>query len=190
MLELGAPNEALAHCLAKCPFDLVARRGTGGNVEKGPQRRRDRESGVVLQLGLAEAGAMKDALLRAGLPEPRRDRQMHLPGENVAEIVDSQGGLMGDDCLWPIVTTPAPKKPADEVVVLRRRQVGNSIEAAADSLEVTYLGVVVEMLLAVTGHGSLLGSEVAALERRASVEFPSSLGSAAVSHGHEATRSK
>jgi hypothetical protein len=165
-LDLGAADEALADSLAERLFNLVARYGTGGDVKEGPQRSRDPEAVMVLQVGLAEASPMKDAPLRARLPETGRYRQVHAFGKYVTEVVDAKGGLVGNDSLRPIITAPAPEGPADEVVVLRCRQVGKAIETAADSLEVAGLGVVVEMLLPVAGCGSLLGGEVAALERR------------------------
>jgi hypothetical protein len=159
MLDLGATDEALADSLAERLFDLVARHGTCGHVKQGPQRSRHPESVMVLQVDLAEATSMKDAPFRAGLPETGSDRQVHPFGEHIAEVVDSQGGLVRNDSLWPLVTAPAPEGPADEVVVLRCRQIGKAIETAADSLEVAGLGVVVEMLLPVAGRGSLLGCE-------------------------------
>jgi hypothetical protein len=164
VLDLGAADEAPAESVPERPFNLIARYGTGGDVKEGPQRSRDHEADLVLYVGLAEASPMKDAPLRAAFPETGRDRQMHAFGKYVAEVVNAKGRLVGNDSLLPLVTAPAPEGPADEVVVLRCRQIGKAIEAAADSLEVTGLGVVVEMLFPIAGCGSLLGSEVAALE--------------------------
>src|SRR5258708_330287 len=99
VLDLGAADEALPDSLAECLFDLVARYGTGGDVKEGPQRSRDLESVMVLEVGVAEASPMKDAPLRAGLPETGRDRQVHPLGEYIAEVVDAKGGLVGNDFL-------------------------------------------------------------------------------------------
>ncbi|HEV3075572.1 MAG TPA: hypothetical protein VHB47_14220 [Thermoanaerobaculia bacterium] len=189
-LDLGAANEALADRLAERLFNLVARYGTGGDVKEGPQRSRDAEAFMVLHVGLAEASPMKDAALRARFPKTGRDRQVHHLGEYVAEVMDPKGCLVGNGSLRPVVTAPAPEGPPDEVVVLRCRQIGKAIETAADSLEVTGLSVVVEMLLPIAGCGSLLGGEVAALERRSSGELPSGLRGASVGRRHEVRRSK
>lgn len=183
-LDLGAAEKTSPQSLAERLFNLVARYGAGGDVKEGPQRSGDPESVVVLHVGLTKASPVEDAPPRAGLPEIGSDAQVYLLGEDIAEVVDSKGGLVGDDRLGSVVTTPAPERPADEVVMLRCGQVGKAVETAADPLEVAGPGVIIEMLLPIADRRSLLGGEVTTLERRGSVERSPSLGGAAVGGRH------
>src|SRR5262249_26863286 len=93
------------------------------------------------------------------------------------EVVEDQGRIVGDDRLGFFLLVSAPEREPDEVVVLSGRHAGEAVKSVLDPLEVPNRGVILEVLIAVTGFMGLLCSKVASLANRLSEEqagrFPS-----------------
>ena len=90
---------------------------------------------------------------------------MNLDGDQFAEVVQPQGSLMRDDCLRLVVSSSAPERESDKIVMLGERQRLNAIQSMAGSLEVSGFQVVNQMGVRVAGLLGLLGREVSTLRQ-------------------------
>lgn len=85
-------------------------------------------------------------------------REIDACRERVREPVQQQRGLVGDD---PLLVTPQPGD--DEILVVRRGEVAEALDAAEDTQEAARPHVVVEKGARIAGVGGLGGREVAVL---------------------------
>jgi hypothetical protein len=79
---------------------------------------------------------------------------------------------VGRDRLGLVVTVAAPKGESHQIVMLRKRNLRQAVETVPSTLEGSGSDVVVEVRIAVTEGGGLLGGKVAPLRLSKHYELP------------------
>ena len=151
---------ASATAFSSCSWLVVA----GRDVEERPERGRDPEPDPLLDLRGAEDRLVEDAARAGGsFRNPGGTVRWISVRQELRQLVEDQGRLVGDDRLGLVRAVPAPEREPDEVVVLGQRHVGEPVEPVLDPLELPGRDVVVEVRVVVTRCLRLLCGEIAAL---------------------------
>ena len=133
--EFAPPHEPPFQGLGHRLLELLLARRAGRDVEERPERGRDSEPDPLLDIRRRQGRLVKDAARRRLLAESRRYGEVDLVREELRQIVEDQGRLVRHDGLRFVGPVSAPERKPDEILVLRRRHVGEPVEPVLDPLE-------------------------------------------------------
>lgn len=140
-------------------WDCVRR----GNIQQRARRVRHTKALTLFEFVPIDRRQMQHHGARRFLAEGPWHRQMDFLRKQLAEPVNTQRRLVGSHCLRFVIAAAAPERQSNQIIVFGDRDLGQPIDAATDTLEVSFLHVVVRVLFRVASLLGLLGREIAAL---------------------------